>query len=413
MGDIREYISDDQENLRAAIQGELKKIFVAMPVIVDKTSEDGHTVKVKMAIKGIEIDKNGKKKKVEYPTMDMAPIHFAQGGGVTLTHPAAEKDEGIAIFMSRPQDLWHEKGDVQDPVDNRMFALSDARYIPGGRSDPRKIKHVSTTTAHLRSDDGKHTFEQDPKSGMTAKSVHPDDKEDNPWKDGKKYHSVTTKGKDGYVNQSVDKNKKKVHKHSLDYDKGHVIDANNGKHKTEIHPDKGVKSSADDGKHVVELKSGEGVNVNSDKKVTVDAPVTNVKQDMEVGKNLDVKEMLKAAQAQLGQAQIGQALIGAMRGAGGGAVGGNAMGANAGNSGVGSGGLSQNAAANNIGQLGGDLAGVLPNPDVVGCLNIRNAHLLIDAASDSAAAKKGVEVGQLYKNTTSIPGCTLVCVRNS
>lgn len=80
-------------------------------------------------------------------------------------------------------------------------------------------------------------------------------------------------------------------------------------------------------------------------------------------------------------------------------MGGNTPGANAGaSSGVGAGGMAQNAAAYNIGNLGGDLSGTLPNPNVVGITHVANANALSNAVDDAAAATAGVPIGGLYRN---------------
>ncbi len=52
-------------------------------------------------------------------------------------------------------------------MDARRHSLSDAIYLPGVRNTPRKLKDVSTTAAQIRSDDGKHYSELDPKKGIT------------------------------------------------------------------------------------------------------------------------------------------------------------------------------------------------------------------------------------------------------
>jgi hypothetical protein len=75
--------------------------------------------------------------------------------------------------------------------------------------------------------------------------------------------------------------------------------------------------------------------------------------------------------------------------------------------GVSSGALAPGAAASNVGALGGDLSGTLPNPNVVGITHINNAQLLPIFASRAAAVTGGLAVGQLYLNNT-ISGTELV-----
>lgn len=174
--DIRENFHDEpEEPLRAAFDGFKKDIWTALPVIVNKKS-DGHTVSLKVAIKGQIKTEKGETKSVNYPLLEDVPVQFPGGGGkdensTIFTHPVEEGDEGIVIFSSRPLDSWFESGGQQDAVDLRTHSLSDGMFIPGIRSKPRKIKNISTTTAQMRSVDGKHVVDLDPKKGTISASV--------------------------------------------------------------------------------------------------------------------------------------------------------------------------------------------------------------------------------------------------
>lgn len=488
--EFREYAGDLEEALRMAIAGELKKTHTALPVIISETSKEGHSCKSKISIKALTITKKGEKEKIEYPELRGMPIQFMGGGGVTLTHPVHKDDEGIALFMSRPQDLWRDKGGTQEPIDNRIFNLSDSRFLPGGRSNPRKIKNFSKDTAHLRSDDGKHTLEQDPKAGMKFKTVDKDDKEKNPFKDAKKYYQGTLLAADGIEHLSYDKSgqKEKKNRHKITHKEGHVIAAGSDKHKTEIHPDKGIKSSVDEDKHHIDIKAAvtyqflgghidelldhkemaqladdllahwdmgdlprlvadeaqgktkgghsnfaaalnpkivEALGEKNITKLAVEldtlllhkaitrteltgsirfmtegeideqakkdikskaqgkntregeggvedkGPTITHKGKTDLDGDTNVFGSLKASQLISAPQGVFGMLSGMMGGGGGGGgddgtMGGNAMGQNAGqNAGIGAGGMAQDAAANNIGPLGGDLTGTLPNPHVL------------------------------------------------
>ena len=168
--DYREFANDFEEALRAAVHGELKQTFFALPVIVTQAS-DGHTVQLKSAIKGSTRNPDGTVTPVEYPLFQDVPVHFPGGGNVTTTHPVAVGDEGLIIFSSRPQDAWHQSGGVQMPIDDRMHSMSDGRYIPGGRSNPRKLTGVSTDSHQTRSDDGNHVVDVHPQNGTSVSST--------------------------------------------------------------------------------------------------------------------------------------------------------------------------------------------------------------------------------------------------
>lgn len=158
---------------------------------------------------------DGTQKFVDLPLIPEAPIQFPSGGGATFTHPIKEGDEGIYIVASRSIEQWMQQGDAQPQADTRMHSLSDGWYIPGSRSNPRKLKNVSTTAAQLRSDDGKHFSELHPKDGI---------------------------------------------KHSV----------GDGKHVVTLNPDGGIKLAADAGKHIIDLTKG-GISIDSAMSLAVKA----------------------------------------------------------------------------------------------------------------------------------------------
>ncbi len=322
MMDVRAISDDFEEAIRTAVRGELKMKFFSLPVIVEKDG-DGHTVTVKSSVKGQVTTPDGKTKPQEYPQFLSIPIHFPGGGGVTSTHPVTKGDEGIIVFMSRPQDAWHQQGGVQMPVDMRMMSLSDGRYIPGGRSDPRKMQNVSTESAQTRSDDGRQTVDVHPKNGITNKSVDPSDTAKNPFKDAQTYHQSGT-GPSGAAHKSVKDGKE--HKSGTDHS--------------------GASMSADDGAHKVQALAGAGLKLLSNIAVAISCPPG--------GLSLPAGGVAGAA-------------------------------------------LAAGAAATNVGALGGDIEGTLPNPRVISLKHVKDAHELPDRADDAAAAAAGVQVGHLYR----------------
>jgi hypothetical protein len=191
------------------------EMHTAMPVRVIKDS-DGHTVALQPLIKRVMRKPDGSTELIDFPTISDVPVQFASGGGVTTTHPVKEKDEGIAIISSRSFDNWLQSGGEQNQGDARMHDMSDAFYIPGVRSNPRKLNNVSTTSTQMRSDDGKHFTDLHPEKGIT--------------------HSV-----DG------------------------------GKHVVSILKDGGIKLAAEGGKSVIDMAKGGGISIDSAMSLAVKA----------------------------------------------------------------------------------------------------------------------------------------------
>lgn len=155
---------DPQEVHRRVGERAIGRIWTALPVVVLADS-DGFVVEVQPTVQGTHTDpRTGKRTYVNMPTLgDKVPVHFPSGGGFTLTHPIKKGDEGIVVFAARSIDNWWQQGGIQPPAEQRMHHLSDAMFIPGVRSVPRKLSPAaSTSSTQLRADDGKSYFELAP-----------------------------------------------------------------------------------------------------------------------------------------------------------------------------------------------------------------------------------------------------------
>ena len=138
-------------------------MWTSLPAIVVEDSADGHVVKVKSAVKMQQRMQDGTVKNVEIAAgsdgkskgWGHVPVHFPSAGGVAHTFPIKKGDEGILVFSARTIDGWWQNGDVQPMPYARRHSLSDAMFIPGIRSTPRKLSSVSTTSSQLRTEDGK------------------------------------------------------------------------------------------------------------------------------------------------------------------------------------------------------------------------------------------------------------------
>lgn len=212
--DLRARFDSDDELFNTIVDAVRAKVHTAIPVKLTQDS-DGHTVSLQPLVKFTQRMPDGTQKFVQLPVISDAPINHHSGGGVTITHPHKKDDEGIYLIASRSLDNWFQQGDVQPQADTRMHSLSDGFYIPGVRSTPRKLKNVSTTSTQIRSDDGKHFSELNPKDGI---------------------------------------------KHSV----------GDGKHVVTMNPDGGIKLAADGGKHIIDLAKG-GISIDSAMSLAVKA----------------------------------------------------------------------------------------------------------------------------------------------
>lgn len=160
MVDPRERMDDADEAQRVAADRHQSLIWTSMPVKVVEDS-DGHTCKLQITIKGeLYNTQSASLESVEIPQLGTVPIHFAAGGGLTITHPIKKDDEGMAAFQARCIDQWWQDGGVQSEPYRRRHDLSDAMYIPGFRNKPRQLNPApSVNSVQIRTDDGKFYVE--------------------------------------------------------------------------------------------------------------------------------------------------------------------------------------------------------------------------------------------------------------
>lgn len=367
--DQREYVRDPEEVLRTVVAGLMRGYWTAMPCTMTEDTKDGHSCVPLPTIKRSVTDPvTGTVSYVDHQVHPDVPVHFAGGGGVTATHPVKKGDEGLVVYADRALDSWRTQGGTAQPIDDRMHHLGDGTYIPGVRSDPRKLQQVSNDAHHVRSDDKKHVSELHPQTGISHTSVDPStapasDSFD-PLSMATKFYRHIVQGAKGILGSATDGGT--THDHGVTHGDGAFMRVANALHSVLAHPTNGASMNAANLLHSVMAHPDLGALLSGDHgSSTVTASAAGV--------------LLNSASAiNLSAPSIGLPL---------GSIGGDALGSD--------------AASSNIGDLGGDLAGTLPNPQVIGLSHV-DAHLLPVAASDAAAAALGVPIGGLYLNTNFV-----------
>jgi len=153
--DPRERIGDTHEAVRVALDAQQAQIWTGLPGIIQSYQPAAQTVSVQPSVMGMVWVGDGQPGPVALPLLVDVPVQFPSGGGVTLTFPVANGDECFVEFSARCIDGWWAQGGVQPPLNSRMHDLSDAVAHLGFRSKPRALANVSTTSAQIRTDDGK------------------------------------------------------------------------------------------------------------------------------------------------------------------------------------------------------------------------------------------------------------------
>ena len=155
------------ELLRVTVARYLGRVWTALPVSLLADS-DGHVARVQSTIKARQLNPDGftyKDVVIGDPNKGLGgetPVVHPSGGGYSLTFPHKKGDEGVALFSTLCIDGWWDKGGVQPQTDIRRHNLSDSIFLPGIRSNPRKLSPApSSSNAQFRSDDGSILIELD------------------------------------------------------------------------------------------------------------------------------------------------------------------------------------------------------------------------------------------------------------
>ncbi|MGJ8524184.1 hypothetical protein R84981_002903 [Carnimonas sp. R-84981] len=91
---------------------------------------------------------------VEPPIISEVPVYFAGTADWVAYHEIPDNTPGWIIFAHRNTDTWMDQGGASIPADDRMFAMSDALFIPGVRHQAAAIPDFPTSGMGMMSRDG-------------------------------------------------------------------------------------------------------------------------------------------------------------------------------------------------------------------------------------------------------------------
>lgn len=401
--DARDLFGDHSETLRILIDEVRRGIKFGVPVVVTADT-DGKTATAQQALKENvrQLDTSLQQIAVE-PFGDM-PIHFPGGGGdpkttVVQTHPVKKGDEGFVMFASKMINSWFENGGVQAVNDCRTHSCSDGMFVPNFRSKPRAIPNYNKDSFQTRSFDGKHTIDHHYANGTIIKTVDPNDNTEDPFNKAKKFFASFFHPSNGISHNATDNTgTPTTHLMSVTHLAGALMSAFNGKHTVTAHPSNGSALMANNSETTISASPGIGAQIVSTIAHLIQAP----NAQLDSAGNLTTQTSVNSSLVQGTQGNFTTAAIGAISGftnSGGGA-----------GAGIGAGAMATGAAASNVGTLGGDLSGALPNPSVIGITHVIGANALPVYASNTLARAGGLAAGQLYLNTAISSGNAVLCV---
>jgi len=159
-----EYLNEQQLEIAIRAGHELVKsqIWISLPAKIVSYNDQEQSCVVQPLIQQKVRLLDGTFKDRDMPQFVDLPVQFPSGGGWSITFPLKPGDEGTMEVQSRCIDnFWLQPSHAQasasgswPQAEMRMHDLNDCYFKPGGRSKPRWLQNVSTTSMQLRSDDG-------------------------------------------------------------------------------------------------------------------------------------------------------------------------------------------------------------------------------------------------------------------
>lgn len=137
------------EAISNGVRSALKGVNTAIPGHVLNFDPDTQLSELQVAIERIDADGNSDK----WSPIIFCPVHFA-GGKFVLEHQIDVGDEGLIIFSQRCIDAWLDQGGVAPQSRVHFHNANDAMFIPGVRSQPKKIQNFENDGIKLRNEDG-------------------------------------------------------------------------------------------------------------------------------------------------------------------------------------------------------------------------------------------------------------------
>lgn len=122
------------EVIRGALDARMSGVHVALPGKVTSYDATQQRVSVQPLIKRGYFDEEGERLVENLPVVPDVPVMFPGAGAYSITFPILSGTVGLLVFCDGSMDRWLADGDLVDPGDDRVHALTDAVFIPGLRS---------------------------------------------------------------------------------------------------------------------------------------------------------------------------------------------------------------------------------------------------------------------------------------
>lgn len=152
-----------EQILQDAIRGELLDVHTCLPAKIEKYEASTQKANVQVLLKRkYEADSEA----INLPVINSVPVQWpsASQGSAYIHLPLKVGDLGIVVFCERSIDLWlsgdpgkpddvlDARGKIFDPLDPRIFDLSDAIFIPGVLPFVHSLQNVNPDNLIVQND---------------------------------------------------------------------------------------------------------------------------------------------------------------------------------------------------------------------------------------------------------------------
>ncbi len=137
------------EAIDKGVHNKLKGVNTAIPGHVLSFDINTQLIEVQIAIERVDINGNSEK----LSPIISVPVHFP-GCSYAVEYQIDIGSEGLVIFSQRCIDAWLDQGGVAPQSRIQFHNLNDAMFIPGIRSQPKKLQGFQNNGVRLRNQNG-------------------------------------------------------------------------------------------------------------------------------------------------------------------------------------------------------------------------------------------------------------------
>lgn len=121
--------------LQEALNARLANVHTSIPAVIHTYDQTTQTAQVRINIRFARRE-DGVLLRYSPPILSNVPVAWPSASSYSITYPLAAGDTGLLIFSERSLDEWKQakQSDEVEPAMLRRFHLSDAVFLPQGRS---------------------------------------------------------------------------------------------------------------------------------------------------------------------------------------------------------------------------------------------------------------------------------------